>query len=161
MSESLIITLDALQPTDRHRVGGKAMTLGELLAAGFPVPAGLCITTDAFHRGLADYQASIQAILQQHDLRDLAAAQAAATTIAQLLAELVIPAPVIDALQSQLLHIAEPTTPLAVRSSATAEDQVEPAMPGNIRRSSASKAWRRWRRPFSPVGALFLAPMPW
>jgi phosphohistidine swiveling domain-containing protein len=30
-------------------VGGKALNLGKLVTAGFPVPAGFCLTTDAYH----------------------------------------------------------------------------------------------------------------
>jgi pyruvate,water dikinase len=33
-------------------VGGKAAQLGAMLRGGLPVPAGFCVTTEAFHRGM-------------------------------------------------------------------------------------------------------------
>ena len=44
---SLVLPLRASRPMEL--VGGKAARLAELLAAGFPVPGGFTITTDAFH----------------------------------------------------------------------------------------------------------------
>jgi pyruvate, water dikinase len=41
--------LDGYDPADRARLGGKNASLGELLAAGLPVPPGFAVTTDAYH----------------------------------------------------------------------------------------------------------------
>ncbi|HSL04235.1 MAG TPA: PEP/pyruvate-binding domain-containing protein [Nitrospiraceae bacterium] len=38
--------------TQPSLVGGKALGLGRLLAGGFPVPSGLCVTTEAYDRAL-------------------------------------------------------------------------------------------------------------
>lgn len=130
MNEPLLISLHTLSRGDWPKVGGKAAHLGELLAAGFPVPAGLCVTTSAFRLALADHQTAIQAILQEADCRQPASAQRAAATIAARLADLVVPAPLLAALQTELPHLADTTTPLAVRSSATAEDQAEASYAG-------------------------------
>ena len=43
-----ILSLSAAARADRDRVGGKALNLGLLVCAGFPVPRGFCVTTDAF-----------------------------------------------------------------------------------------------------------------
>ena len=44
--------LISLRSDDRPSVGGKAAGLGELAAAGLPVPAGFAITTGAFRHAL-------------------------------------------------------------------------------------------------------------
>lgn len=78
MNEPMLISLQAAGRHEWSRVGGKAAHLGELLAAGFPVPAGLCITTDAFQLALTDHQAAIQGILEGSDCRQPEMAQSAA-----------------------------------------------------------------------------------
>jgi phosphoenolpyruvate synthase/pyruvate phosphate dikinase len=45
--------LGAVRRSDRGVVGGKAAALGELTAAGLPVPPGFAVTTGAFRRALA------------------------------------------------------------------------------------------------------------
>ena len=49
-AEALIVPLNRLDRTLIPLVGGKAAQLGELLRAGFAVPAGFCITTTAYAR---------------------------------------------------------------------------------------------------------------
>src|SRR5215831_13393440 len=44
--------LTSLRSGDRPSVGGKAAGLGELTAAGLPVPAGFAVTTAAFGHAL-------------------------------------------------------------------------------------------------------------
>ncbi len=50
MDRPLLLPLAAC--TQPSLVGGKALGLARLLAGGFPVPAGLCITTEAYDRTL-------------------------------------------------------------------------------------------------------------
>ena len=40
------------RPTDIGAVGGKAANLGELIRAGFDVPPGFCVTTEAYRRAV-------------------------------------------------------------------------------------------------------------
>ena len=47
----MIIDLEAVRATDIPRVGGKVANLGELIAAGLPVPGGFCVTADASFAG--------------------------------------------------------------------------------------------------------------
>ncbi len=49
----LVIPLDEVGSADASRVGRKAATLGALKRAGFPVPDGLVVTTEALARTLA------------------------------------------------------------------------------------------------------------
>ena len=47
-ADALILSLDTLDRTLLPVVGGKAAQLGELIRAGFAVPAGFCVTTGAY-----------------------------------------------------------------------------------------------------------------
>ena len=49
-ARSLVVDLGELRAADLPRVGGKAANLGELIAAGLPVPGGFCVTTEAYAR---------------------------------------------------------------------------------------------------------------
>lgn len=53
MAPPLILALSDC--TDPRLVGGKAAGLARLLASGFSVPAGLCVTTEAYERALATF----------------------------------------------------------------------------------------------------------
>ena len=44
----LVLPLAALNRQSLPLAGGKAANLGELIRAGFPVPAGFCVTTAAY-----------------------------------------------------------------------------------------------------------------
>ncbi len=100
-------------------VGGKAANLGELIRAGLPVPDGFCVTTAAYEQ--ASQQADLEPIL--HELATTNAGdtarleQFAAAARAALLA-VTMPAAIVEAIR-EAYH--EPL-PVAVRSSATAED---------------------------------------
>lgn len=50
MIRPLVLSLS--QCNDVHLVGGKALGLARLLAFGFPVPPGICVTTEAYAEGL-------------------------------------------------------------------------------------------------------------
>jgi phosphoenolpyruvate synthase/pyruvate phosphate dikinase len=52
-SIDLVLSLDEVGSADAPRVGRKAATLGELKRAGFPVPEGVVVTTEALVRALA------------------------------------------------------------------------------------------------------------
>src|ERR1700710_2930799 len=98
-------------------VGGKAANLGTLVRAGFPVPPGFCVTTDAYRAVAGSRLADLQ--------QDLATAQdEAARSVAARARELIGSAPVPAELEEQVLagyrELGSP--PVAVRSSATAED---------------------------------------
>jgi pyruvate,water dikinase len=83
-----LLTFDQIRPADAPAVGGKALSLALLTAAGLPVPPGFCLSTAAHRRLRA---------------RGLAADPALVAALAEACARL-------------------GPGPLAVRSSATAED---------------------------------------
>src|SRR5438067_3622164 len=101
---TLVRSLDQIGAADVDTVGGKAANLGELVRAHFPVPDGFVLTTEAYA------EAARAAGVDPRDpteaaerLRSLAMAEAIATAACQAYAEL-------------------GGGPVAVRSSATAED---------------------------------------
>lgn len=63
MSSPFVLRLDAC--TDRFLAGGKAAGLARLLAEGFPVPPGLCLTVEAYRQFLRDQQMDAEALWRQ------------------------------------------------------------------------------------------------
>src|SRR6266567_419014 len=129
---SLVLPLSALDRSMLLEVGGKAANLGELIRAGFSVPAGFCITTAAYARvssraGLDTYLSGLEAVSREESARQIELATAIRTVLCQtpLLPE------VIEAVTSayQVLSSGEPI-PVSVRSSATAEDLPEASFAG-------------------------------
>jgi pyruvate,water dikinase len=133
LSRQYIVALENVRQDDAAHVGAKAAVLGSLLEAGFPVPPGLCVTATAFRLALGPRLDQIDAIINQHDLRTLDGALAAAEDIDELLVDFAVPAPVRAALDKALPAVADPHVPLAVRSSATVEDSAEASYAGQYR----------------------------
>ena len=122
LSSSLVLDLPEIDAHALSLAGGKAANLGELLRAGLPVPPGVCILTDAYRRVAAG--AGLTAVLDR-----LAATPAAdTTTLAALAGEAraaMLAAPVPDPVARAVVdgyRRLGPDVPVAVRSSATAED---------------------------------------
>jgi len=122
LTTELVLDLADIAPGMLSVVGGKAANLGELARAGLPVPPGVCLTTEAYRQ-----VAQTAGLAQIHD----ALAGVAATDVVALaalagrarLALLTTPVPVgiaeqVAAAYAQL----GPESPVAIRSSATAED---------------------------------------
>ncbi|USX48182.1 PEP/pyruvate-binding domain-containing protein [Lentzea sp. HUAS12] len=86
-------------------VGGKAANLGELTRAGLPVPQGFCVTTDAY-----------RAVVQAGDLAGTTPDNARRTVL-----ETPVPQEIRDAVVAGYRELGD-AVPVAVRSSATAED---------------------------------------
>ncbi len=124
LERALVLPLHALDPTLLPLVGGKAANLGALIRAGLSVPAGFCLTTAA-------YAQMNDAPRLDPILEELAALprgggprleQLAANTRAALL-QAPIPKHIITAIADTYQALAMGTAfPVAVRSSATAED---------------------------------------
>ena len=118
----LVMALELTGAERLAEVGGKAANLGELLRAGLPVPAGFCLTTQAYRRategaGLDAVHESLAAASPE-DLPGLAAMAADARDLV-LAAD--VPADVVQAV-SEAYAALGPDVLVAVRSSATAED---------------------------------------
>jgi phosphohistidine swiveling domain-containing protein len=119
----LTLELDAIRPEDTPEVGGKASNLGALARSAAPVPPGFCVTTSAFERFIAalDDPERHFGALDAVDGSSAEAAEAAAASMRAALEPLVMPPDVAAAIVTAWRALGE-EHPLAVRSSATAED---------------------------------------
>jgi phosphohistidine swiveling domain-containing protein len=99
-----IQSLSSIRASDGAVAGGKGANLGELIAAGFPVPDGFVVTTEAYV--LAARAASVD--------------PADPVTAAERLRSSALPSPIGAATVEAYRALGE--GPVAVRSSATAED---------------------------------------
>src|SRR3954447_17351407 len=106
-----VIGLDSPAARRLDLVGGKATNLAELRAAGFDVPAGFCVTTDAY-REAAD-AADLDAVLAAADPTAAGALGAAARTA---LLAVPVPAGVEAAVTAAYAELGD-RVPVAVRSS--------------------------------------------
>src|SRR5689334_19180977 len=122
----LTLFFDAIQANDISDisiVGGKGANLGALTHAGVHVPPGFCVTTSAYEMFVAqlpDIDARY-AELDKLDGTDVEAARHAAEGMRAALDKLPVPAEAADAIKESW-HSLGDDDPLAVRSSATAED---------------------------------------
>lgn len=103
-------------------VGGKAANLGELAGAGLPVPPGFCLTTDAYRRALSSSGLDdICAALESTSTVDLTGLNRLAGRARSLVLDAGVPADIAEAVRSAYEALGS-NVPVAVRSSATAED---------------------------------------
>jgi pyruvate,water dikinase len=106
----LIVDLADLSADRIAEVGGKAANLGELIAAGFDVPPGFCVTTAAYR------MATQGTIVEDGSATDADAARSAVLAAP-------FPAQVAAAVRKAYLNLGSGSeSTVAVRSSATAED---------------------------------------
>jgi len=107
-----VFTVDLAQlgARDLPAVGGKAANLGELIRAGFDVPPGFCITTEAYRRAVRG------SAVESGTITDAAAARTAVLAAA-------FPDEVAAAVRDAYTRLSPGgAATVAVRSSATAED---------------------------------------
>jgi pyruvate,water dikinase len=145
---------------DVDYAGGKGANLGELTSAGLPVPDGFVVGAPAYAAFCAQtgLRERLAELLDDVDVEDTAALQAAATAARDLFDETPIPEPLKREILSayELLVGEEPQAPVAVRSSATAEDTADTSFAGmnetflNIRGADAviDAVRRCWRSLF-------------
>ena len=120
---SIVLALDDVSAT-LERVGGKGSSLARLAIAGLPVPPGFHITTAAYRHFVVSYG------LQEPILAAVALAspdrpetlEVAAQTIAALFAQHPVPDELAEAIRQAYAELGAGDLPVAVRSSATAED---------------------------------------
>jgi pyruvate,water dikinase len=105
-----------------ENVGGKGMSLAKMLSAGLPVPGGFHVTTEAYRRFVAanGIQAGILEALAGIDPADTDALEATSRRIGELFAEGQTPPDIAAAVTAAYAALKD--APVAVRSSATAED---------------------------------------
>ncbi|UJP09469.1 phosphoenolpyruvate synthase [Microbacterium sp. KUDC0406] len=117
---SLVRPLSDLTAADIPIAGGKGANLGELVRAGFPVPDGFVVTTAAYDAFVAgDGLDTALGGLAEDSEGDLAEADVAADAAA-LFAASDLPTGIAEQVTAAYTALGE--GPVAVRSSATAED---------------------------------------
>jgi len=118
-----VASLGAIRRDSLPLVGGKAAQLGELMLAGFPVPEGFCVTTRAFREvaALAGLGPILDALAATGPEDASRLAEYAAKARDALLSA-PIPSDIAAEITAAYEALGTARIPVAVRSSATAED---------------------------------------
>jgi pyruvate,water dikinase len=133
---SFVRWLDGYDPAERARLGGKNASLGELLAAGLPVPPGFAVTVDAYHtvRGHPEVRQAVVGLLGEVDVGDPAALEELSAAIRRRIEQVPLDNAVAAAVASAYTELCErcqlDAVPVAVRSSATSEDLPDASFAG-------------------------------
>jgi len=111
-------------------VGGKGANLGEMTKAGVPVPPGFIVTADAYFHFLEEsgLRPKVSQLLSTIDPNDSAQLQKVAAEIRRMITEAEMGAEVAADIRRAYREMGE--GPVAVRSSATAEDLPEASFAG-------------------------------
>jgi len=120
-NETLILSFSDIRATDLPLVGGKGANLGEMTQAGFNIPSGFCVTTDAYDAFMAGAKEDIYAQLQDVSADDIAAARVIGQAVREKLGSLPLPDNVVEEVLAAW-RASGIEAAYAVRSSATAED---------------------------------------
>ncbi|SEQ10958.1 rifamycin-inactivating phosphotransferase [Streptomyces radiopugnans] len=124
MSEQYVVDLGEVAGTRVAAVGGKAAHLGELSRIeGIRVPAGFCVTTDAFRRVVARMPSIDEQLdeLARADPDDRETIRTLGARLRRAVEGAAVPGDVAEAITRALARFGERAA-YAVRSSATAED---------------------------------------
>ncbi len=128
--EAAVVWFQEVGKKDVGRVGGKGANLGELTQAGIPVPPGFLVTAQTYFSFLD--QANLTSPIARH-LRGLDANNPEALNQASArVKELILGAPLPEGVAPQITEAYQALGggPVAVRSSATAEDLPEASFAG-------------------------------
>ncbi len=112
--------------------GGKGASLGEMASAGFPVPPGFVILSDAFEKFLeeTDLNVEIDSILHSVNHREMHTVEDASEKIKALILNARMPKVIADEIQKFFKKLNSKF--VAVRSSATSEDSASAAWAGQL-----------------------------
>ena len=120
----IVLPFSAINLSSLPIVGGKAANLGEMIHAGLPVPPGFCITTTAYT--LVAEGSHIETLLEElstTDANDAVRVAKIATALRTRLLEAPIPSHFEEVITDAYRRLGDgECVPVAVRSSATAED---------------------------------------
>ena len=117
-------------------VGGKNASLGEMLKTGIRVPPGFAITTDSYRELIASagIGGEIEKILAGVTPNDIPTLDRASAAIQTLIVNAPMPVSIADAIEENYLLLSNSCNvkdlPVAVRSSATAEDLPDASFAG-------------------------------
>ena len=136
MAQQHIAWFDRHDPALEPELGGKNTSLGILTMAGLPVPAGFAVTATAYRRALSEtgLGATLDRLVSAVDVEDLMAVGDVATEARAAITETPLPAWLADQLDAAYETLSErrgqPDLPVAIRSSATCEDQPDASFAG-------------------------------
>ena len=131
-----ILWFENYQPADASELGGKNTSLGTLTGAGLPVPPGFAVSADGYRKALADggLTGQLDALVAAVDSRDPASVTAAGERARTLIGALKMSADLAGAIRGAYARLCEQCgdadLPVAVRSSATCEDQPDASFAG-------------------------------
>lgn len=126
---------DSNEKPEHEKLGGKCTSLAIMTKAGAPVPPGFAVTTDAFDAVMqqSDLLAEIEALQENLNFNDVKEVDAASSKIRELIMNQEVPQKVHDethAAYENLMTLCGGEVPVAVRSSATAEDLPDASFAG-------------------------------
>ncbi|CAN5803995.1 PEP/pyruvate-binding domain-containing protein [soil metagenome] len=136
MSEHIVWFDAYAEEHDRPRVGGKNASLGSMIGAGLPVPPGFAVTTDAYERLRAneDLRSRVGRALDRVDHDDPRELQDISAEIRALIETAPLDDDVASAIRDSYAALSQrcglDDVPVAVRSSATAEDLPDASFAG-------------------------------
>lgn len=125
-----------LNKSDIPIAGGKGANLGELTQAGIPVPPGFVVTAQTYEKFMLEtgINDKVLSILDEIDINDTKALQAASEEIKAIISEAPIPEDMIlfitEAYNQLCQRFDGDDVEVAIRSSATAEDLPEASFAG-------------------------------
>jgi len=125
-----------LDAADLPDLGGKNASLITMTRAGLPVPPGFAVTATAYRKVFADsgVEAKLDKLMEQVDVTSTASVSAAGRAARELILSLDLPGWLCEPLAQSYATLSEvcdtPRVPVAVRSSATCEDQPDASFAG-------------------------------
>jgi pyruvate,water dikinase len=131
-----VVWFDSFTDEERPCLGGKSVSLGEMISAGLPVPPGFAVTTRAFRlaRDGSGTMPAIRARLDGLDVNDSRDVSVRAAAVRELITGWPIPGSVEEEIRASYQQLCEKTmagdVPVAVRSSATCEDSAAASFAG-------------------------------
>ena len=129
------LAFDECDSIDPQRLGGKCASLVALTAAGIPVPPGFAVTSEAYAALLEvdGLNRRLEYLLGRLDTSDLRSVEELSAQLRSAILEQVLPPDVETAIRlafAQLAGRCGREVPVAVRSSATAEDMPDASFAG-------------------------------
>ncbi len=129
---------DKVSADDVGLVGGKGANLGEMTATGLPVPPGFCLTAEAYRSFIqaTGLDATIREVLAENGAEGPVDVEQKAARIRRAILEREVPANVahqaLDSYHRLAADLGVEDIPVAVRSSATAEDHPDYSFAGML-----------------------------
>jgi pyruvate,water dikinase len=130
LANSFTLNLDSPLAT-LEQVGGKGASLARMAAASLPIPAGFHITTDAYRRYVEENRLGERILAEVAAVNENNTAGEASARIQSLMEAGTMPGEIAAAIRRGYEELGA-DTPVAVRSSATAEDLPEMSFAGQL-----------------------------